>query len=157
MSATILLVEDDEHDAFFLKRALSGAGILNPIQHVWDGREALEYFQGGGRFGDRSRFPLPGLVLLDLKLPCVMGLDVLKWIRGEDQFRSILVLVLSASQFPDDIVTARRNGADAYLVKPSDLDQLDAVARTIRDAWLNTNHPSPSISVRTSSLVAAKV
>jgi CheY-like chemotaxis protein len=134
--ASILLVEDDENDAFFLTRALKRAGTPNAIQRVGDGRSAMEYLQGIGRFEDRSRYPLPGLVLLDLKLPHLMGLDVLKWIRGQEQFTSTPVVVFSASDYPDDIANSQRHGADAYLVKPSNLDQLDVLARTIHDAWL---------------------
>ncbi len=143
MRASVLLVEDDENDAFFLTRALKRAEISNTIQHVGDGRSAMEYLQGIGRFGDRSRFPLPGLVLLDLKLPHVKGLDVLKWIRGQEQFASIVVVVFSASEYPEDIAHSQRHGADAYFVKPSNLDQLDVLARTIRDAWLAEPLASP--------------
>ena len=116
MSVTILLVEDDENDAFFLTRALKRVGVLNPIQRVCDGRQALEYFRGGGKYGDRNQYPIPGLVLLDLKLPYVTGLDVLNWFRHQDQFTSAKVVVVSASEDRDDVATAYRYGADAYLV-----------------------------------------
>jgi CheY-like chemotaxis protein len=142
MNATILLAEDDENDAFFFERALKRAGLANPVQRVCDGREALEYLQGTGAFGDRYKFPLPRLVLLDLKLPQIMGLEVLKWIRDQDQFNSTTVIVLSASQFPDDLADARRHGADGYFVKPSDLDQLDVIARTVCDGWINARPSS---------------
>jgi DNA-binding response OmpR family regulator len=145
MSGSILLVEDDENDAFFLIRALRRAGILNPIQHLRDGGEALIYFQGGGTFGDRNQYPLPGLVLLDLKLPRVMGLDVLKWMRGQDLFKSTVVIVLSASENQNDRASAYRDGANAYFVKPSDLDQLDVVASTLRDSWLNATQPATQL------------
>ena len=137
MNPSILLVEDDDNDAFFLERALKKAGIPTPVERVGDGREALDYFQGRMDFGDGNNLPLPRLVLLDLKLPHMMGLEVLKWIRGQAQFSSIIVLVLSASQYPTDIADAQRYGANAYLVKPSNLNQLDLVARTIADSWLN--------------------
>src|SRR5437868_2103044 len=77
---TILQVEDDPNDVVFLKYALTKAGVANPLQVATDGQEAIDYLQGTGRFADREQFPLPCLILLDLKLPHVMGLDVLKWI-----------------------------------------------------------------------------
>ena len=75
---TILQVEDDPNDMFFLQHAMKKAGVANPIQVASDGQQAIEYLQGTGKFADREQFPLPCLVLLDLKLPHVMGLDVLK-------------------------------------------------------------------------------
>ena len=78
---TILQVEDDPNDVFFLQHAMKKMGVANPIQVASDGQQAIDYLQGAGKFADRERFPLPCLVLLDLKLPHVMGLDVLKWIR----------------------------------------------------------------------------
>jgi DNA-binding response OmpR family regulator len=83
MNRTILLVEDDANDVFFMKRAMKLAGMLNPVQVASDGQQAIQYLSGAGDYGDRERFPLPGLVLLDLKLPHVMGLDVLKWSRKD--------------------------------------------------------------------------
>lgn len=80
MNGTILLVEDNEDDVLFLRRALKLAGILNPLQVVRDGRQAIDYLEGSGAYMNRAEFPLPCLVLLDLKLPRVMGLDVLRWI-----------------------------------------------------------------------------
>ena len=135
------MVEDDENDAFFMLRAMKKAGITNPVQQLSDGREALNYFQGDGKFADRSRYPLPSLVLLDLKLPHVMGLDVLKWVRSQDGFQATTFVVLSASQDRSDVAQAYRHGAAAYLVKPPSLDQLDAVAVTIRDSWLDQQQP----------------
>jgi len=82
-------------------------------------------------------------VLLDLKLPHLMGLDVLKWIRGQDEFKSTAVVVLSASQSPEDMANAQDRGADAFLVKPSTLDHLDDLAQKIRDSWLNDTPLDP--------------
>src|SRR2546421_13060893 len=96
---TILLVEDDENDAFFLERAMQKIGMLNPVQNARDGQEAINYLRGIGKFNRRAEFPLPGLILLDLKLPFVMGLDVLKWIRQNPEL-SPIVVILSSS--PDE-------------------------------------------------------
>jgi DNA-binding response OmpR family regulator len=138
MDRAILLVEDEENDVLFFKSALRKAGITNPVQSVRDGQEALNYFYGIEKFSDREIFPLPTLVLLDLKLPYVMGLDVLKSIRAECE-SSVVVIVLSSSTDQEDIDTAYRLGANAYLVKPNETEKLAGIARAIRDFWLLQN------------------
>jgi two-component system response regulator len=132
---TILQVEDDPNDVFFLKHALKRAGVANPIRVVSDGREAMDYLKGAGRFSDREQFPLPGLVLLDLKLPHVMGLDVLKWIRRESGL-SLVVVLLTASAEEADIASAYRLGANGFLVKPCEANKLVEMAKAINDFWL---------------------
>lgn len=139
MNRAILLVEDEESDVLFFKNALRKAGITNPVQSARDGREALNYFYGVGKFFDRETYPLPVLVLLDLKLPYVMGLDVLKSIRAECE-SSVVVIVLSSSTDQEDIDTAYRLGANAYLVKPNETEKLVDIVRAIRDFWLLQNH-----------------
>jgi CheY-like chemotaxis protein len=143
MNAMILVVEDDENDLMFLKMAMKNAGVTNPIQVARDGQEVLDYFQGNGKFADRAEFPLPYLVLLDLKLPYVMGLDVLTWIREQPQFKSTIVIVLTSSRYIGDIGKAYQLGANAYLVKPADLNALEGMMRTFKDFWLVQNTPPP--------------
>ena len=140
MTNAILLVEDEENDAFFMKHAMKKAGILNPIRVARDGQQAIDYFKTAIKPSSNGEFPLPYLVLLDLKLPYVMGLAVLKWIRQQPELAPI-VLVLSASSEAGDVATAYHLGANAYLVKPSDLRQLDAMVASIRDFWLLHNIP----------------
>ncbi len=135
---TILQVEDDPNDVFFLKHALKRAGVANPIRVVNDGQEAIDYLKGAGRFADREQFPLPGLVLLDLKLPHVMGLDVLKWIRQESGL-SLVVVLLTASAEEADIASAYRLGANGFLVKPSEARKLVDMAKAINHFWLTHN------------------
>jgi DNA-binding response OmpR family regulator len=142
VTRTILLVEDDENDMFFLQRAMKKAGVPNPIQIASDGQQAIDYFQGTGKFADREEFPLPYLVLLDLKLPRVMGLDVLKWIRQRPEVAAI-VIILSSSKEEADVASAYRLGANGYLVKPAEASQLDDMARSIKDFWLSQNIPPP--------------
>lgn len=144
---TILLVEDDENDAFFLERAMQKIGMLNPMQHARDGQEAINYLRGIGKFSRRAEFPLPGLILLDLKLPFVMGLDVLKWIRQNPEL-SPIVVILSSSADETDIASAYRLGANAYLVKPSEVGKLEAMVRAINDFWLRQNTTLPNRGVR---------
>jgi CheY-like chemotaxis protein len=134
----ILQVEDDPNDVFFLQHAMNKAGVANPIQVVSDGRLAIDYLQGVGKFANRDRFPLPCLILLDLKLPYVMGLDVLRWIRQKSGL-DLVVVLLTASAEDADIATAYRLGANGFLVKPSQAGKLDEMVRSIRDFWLTHN------------------
>ena len=135
---TILQVEDDPNDIFFLQRAMKKAGVLNPIQVARDGQQAIDYLQGVEKFADREKFPFPCLVLLDLKLPHVMGLDVLKWIRQESGL-SMVVVVLTASADDADIASAYHLGANAFLVKPADANVLVEMAKAINEFWLTLN------------------
>ena len=145
MDRTILLVEDDSNDVFFMKRAMKLAGILNPVHVVDDGRRAIHYLDGAGEYSNRTKFPLPCLVLLDLKLPHVMGLEVLKWIREQPELRTVIVLVFTASKLPPDISKAYFLGANSYLVKPSEPDELIRMVRLIKQYWLDLNHSAPAL------------
>src|SRR5690348_16518867 len=131
----ILQVEDDPNDIILLHHAMKSAGVRNSIQVVNDGREAIDYLQGAGKFGDRETFPLPCLVLLDLKLPYVMGLDVLKWIR-QQMGMELVVVMLTASAEEADIRTAYRLGANAFLTKPSEASKLEDMLKALHDFWL---------------------
>jgi len=135
---TILQVEDDLNDVFLLKHAWKKMGVSNPIQTVSDGQEALDYLEGAGKFADREKYPYPCLVLLDLKLPYVMGLDVLKWIRQQPG-PALVVIMLTASGENADIAAAYRLGANAFLTKPSEAIKLQDMVKTIKDFWLTHN------------------
>lgn len=135
---TILQVDDDPNDVFLLQHALRKVGVANPIQVAGDGQQAIEYLQGAGKFTDRAKFPFPCLVLLDLKLPFVMGLDVLRWIRQlPGPVLTVLMLTVSGSEA--DIVEAYRLGANAFLTKPSEASRLEEMVRAIKDFWLTHN------------------
>jgi len=142
MPRTILLVEDEENDVFFMQEAMKQAGVLNPIRVASDGQQAIDYFKGAGKFGNRKEFPLPYLVLLDLKLPYVMGLDVLRWIRQQPEVPAIVV-ILSSSNEEADIATAYLWGANGYLVKPPDVGNLLDMVKSIKDFWLTQNTAPP--------------
>ena len=135
-------MEDEENDVLFMRQAMQKAGVPNPIQVATDGQQAIDYFQGTGKFANREEFPLPYLVLLDLKLPRVMGLDVLKWIRRQPGVAAI-VIILSSSKEEADIATAYRLGANGYMVKPHDVSQLTDIAKSIKDFWLTHNTLPP--------------
>jgi two-component system response regulator len=141
---TILQVEDDQNDVFLFQHAMRKVGVTNPIQVANDGQEAIDYLAGTGKFADREAFPLPCLVLLDLKLPYVMGLDVLRWIRQQPGAARIVVL-LSASGGEADIATAYRLGANGYLVKPTEASEFQNMVRAIKDFWLTQNTPPPDV------------
>jgi two-component system response regulator len=142
MPKVILHVEDEENDVFLLQHAMTKAGYSVPIQVATDGQRAIDYLSGTGDFANRDKFPWPSLVLLDLKLPHVPGLEVLKWIRQEAALL-IPVVILSSSENEEDITVAYELGANAYLVKPSDMSQLPEIAKTIKDFWLTQNRPHP--------------
>ena len=126
---------------FFLERAIKKVGLINPIQVASDGQQAIDYLSGAGKFADRKNFPLPCLVLLDLKLPHVMGLDVLKWIRQQPG-EPLVVIIMTASAEPSDIRTAYRLGANAFLIKPAGAYKLEAMAKALKEFWL-THNTSP--------------
>jgi len=145
MTRAILLVEDDDNDSLIMTRALRGAGLTCPIALARDGSEAQDYLSGAGKFADRHEYPLPYLVLLDLKLPRLPGLGVLKWLRERPEFDSTIVLVLTSSPMPEDIQGAYHLHANAYLVKPCGVEALHLMARAIKDFWFTHNQP-PSAS-----------
>ena len=140
----ILLVEDSEDDALLLKRALHSAQIENPVHVVTDGEQAVEYLQGSGRFSDRNQYPLPGLILLDLKLPRISGFEVLQWIQNETTLPQLVVVVLSSSGETRDINMAYRFGARSYLVKPPTAASFVDLAKGLKLYWLQLNHAPSS-------------
>jgi CheY-like chemotaxis protein len=142
MNRTILLVEDDENDVFFFKRAAKLAGMMNPLHVAQDGQQAIDYLKGTGAYADRTQFPLPSLVLLDLKLPHVMGLDVLKWIRAQPELQTVIVIVFTSSRLAPDIDTAYRLGANSYVTKPATPGRLQAMLVVLRQYWLDINEPA---------------
>lgn len=116
MSA-ILHVEDDANDAFFLRRAFAKARLPVALHQVADGQEAIDYLSGAGAFADRGRFPVPTLVLLDLKLPALSGFDVLFWIRQSPALRDLRVFILTSSDHHEDSARALKLGAERYIIK----------------------------------------
>jgi CheY-like chemotaxis protein len=141
----ILQVEDDPNDVFLLQHAWRKAGIENPIQIASDGQQAIHYLQGVGKFADRAKFPYPCLVFLDLKLPYIMGLDVLAWIRRHAS-PSLTVVMLTASGEDADITASYRLGANAFLTKPSEASKLVDMVSAVKDFWL-THNTVPHVSL----------
>jgi CheY-like chemotaxis protein len=136
---TILLVEDNPDDVFFMERAFKAADIKNPLRVVTDGQEAIDYLAGAGKFADREAFPVPCLMLLDLKLPRKTGHEVLKWRRQREDLASLIVIALTTSREPNDITEAYRLAVNAYLVKPTSPAELADIMAKIRDFWIGLN------------------
>lgn len=142
-SPATLLIDDNEDDVFFMAQAVKAAGIKSPLYVVRDGREALAYLKGEGKFADRFTFPLPGLIFLDLKLPYVTGLTVLEWLREQLQFEKVVVIVLTSSQAPVDLNRAFQIGANSVLEKPPTAEKILELARTFRlRGYLEENKPT---------------
>ena len=135
----ILYVEDEETDSFFVQRAFKQAEVPQRLIVVRNGREAIDYLSGKDEYADRAQYPLPGLILLDLNMPGMSGLEVLKWIRSTPAISMIVTIVISSSNQEIDVSRAYQNGANGYLVKPGDIDDFIPMACAIRDYWLTQN------------------
>ncbi len=140
MTTPLLLVEDEDASVFFFQHVAKKLGLANQLMVARDGLEAIDYLEGNGRFTDRLTHPLPGLVLLDLRLPGATGFEVLARIRALPRTRHLVVIILSASGSGEDIARAYQLGANAYLVKPLALQDLEILLRSIQDFWLTHNH-----------------
>ena len=121
---TILHVEDDPNDTLLLEHACKKAGVIFDLQAVSDGDQAIAYLRGINDFSDRMKHPLPKLILLDLKMPRVSGFDVLNWLRADEAFRGVPVVVLTSSNHDADVKRAYDLGAKSYLVKPVGFEAL---------------------------------
>ena len=137
---TILFVEDSEEDFAMFVRLIDRQGLLHCLQHSWDGDEALDYLYGRGDYGDRDRFPLPSLIVLDLNLPGIDGRDVLKAVKNDPTLKCIPIAVLSTSSNPSDINDCYRLGASGYLVKSMHLERLRLNLNICLKYWLDTVH-----------------
>ncbi len=130
--STLLLVEDDEDDVFFMQRALGKAKIVLPMKVVVDGRQALDYLGGLGVHADRTAYPIPAIIFLDLKLPYVDGFEVLQWTRQQPSLKEITVLILTSSPEERDRQKAMDLGAKDYLVKPPTVEMLVSAMRFLQ-------------------------
>lgn len=135
----LLVVEDDENDVFFLRRCFQGAPVTVQLHIVHDGRQALDYLHGRGEFANRSAHPLPALVLLDLKVPYVSGLEVLRQIREHECLRQLVVVMHTSSALDSDVSQAYALGANSFLVKPARLEDLREQVALLMRYWLQNN------------------
>ena len=132
----VLLVEDSKDEVSLICRAFDKAGILNPLHVAKDGEAALSYLAGVGQYAHRDEYPLPALVLLDLRLPGMDGFDVLRWIRQQPGFNNLCVVVLTCSDNIRDVNVAYELGANSFLVKEVDFENTVELVRLIKDYWL---------------------
>src|SRR5581483_5882581 len=132
---SVLLVEDDLNDIFLVKRAFKRADIPNPLQVVTDGVEAIHYLHGEGKYADRQHYPLPRLIVMDIKMPRKSGFEVLEWIKSDGLLKRIPVVIVSSSDQPPDINKAYELGANAYMIKPVDFKSVENLFQSITHYW----------------------
>jgi CheY-like chemotaxis protein len=132
----ILIAEDNEDHVLLLRRALQKGAVLNPVFVVNDGEEAIAYLKGEGKYADRYEYPLPTLLLLDLKMPRKNGFEVLQWIRQQPGLRRLRVVVLTTSDAPQDVDRAYELGANAFMVKPLERKDFMELTSAIKGYWL---------------------
>lgn len=137
--AIFLLVEDNEDHIVLIRRAFAKSKVLNPLQVVRTGEDAIAYLEGTGRFSNRDEFPLPAVVLLDLKLTGMDGFDVLRWIRRQPGLKTLRVVVLTSSTEIRDVNLAYQLGANSFLVKPVDFEDFVRVTQALQGYWLWTD------------------
>lgn len=138
-SNVILIVDDNPMDTKLIIRAMAKARILNPVRTVDDGIRAIEYLQGIEPYNDREKYPLPVLIMLDLKLPKRDGFEVLQWLRSQEVLKRIPVVVLTSSAETSDVNRAYDQGANSYLVKPVESCALVEMLKNVELFWLMTN------------------
>lgn len=134
--ATILVIEDNPDDATLLRRAFTKSKVLNPVHFLRTAEEGVAYLTGAGKYENRSEFPLPSLILLDLKLPGMSGHGFLAWLRAKEGLRSIRVVVLSSSDEMRDVNLAYQLGANSFLIKPADFDRFVEISQALNGYWL---------------------
>jgi CheY-like chemotaxis protein len=131
----ILIAEDDENDAVILERALRKVGFKNPFHFCRDGTEVISYLQGEGQYQNRRAFPFPRMLITDLKMPRIGGLEILKWLYHHPECNLIPKVVLTASRQVSDIQEAYKWGANSYLVKPGGYESLIRMLKLFFEYW----------------------
>jgi CheY-like chemotaxis protein len=132
----ILHVDDDPNDQFLFEYAYHAANLDLPLKQLGSGEQAIAYLEGHGEYADRSTYPLPCLVIMDLKMNGASGFDVLKRMRQHPEWKSVVVILLSSSTMPGDIDRALNHGANAFVTKPGTLDGFRELLESIRAFWL---------------------
>lgn len=141
----ILLIEDNASDIELTKRALKRGRVTNEIVVAHDGEEALEYLFSSGRYSGRDPADLPAIALLDLKLPKMSGLEVLRRIRENGRTRRLPVIILTTSREEQDLADSYDNGANSYVVKPVDFSHFQHAIEQLGLYWLATNEAPPAV------------
>ena len=142
-TAHILLVEDNRMDVELTLDAFQEARLLNTIYVTSTGQEALDYMFGRGQYADRGRYPLPNLILLDLKLPGIDGFEVLRQIKSTPILKRVPVIILTSSKEEGDLALTYEIGANSYIVKPVSFDGFLGVIKQIEGYWISLNVAPP--------------
>ena len=138
----ILLVEDDEDYALILQSAMKAIGWRNPIRIVHNGKEAVQYLNGEGKYSDREAWPFPSVMFVDVKMPLANGFEVLRWMRNHPECSVVPTMMLSTSDDEKDVRLASELGASAYVMKPADTDDLKGMLQAAYDFWVRCAKPT---------------
>lgn len=138
----MLLVEDDDHDIFFVRRATETSNGGHTVHVVHDGAQAIEYLRAEGIYADRERYPWPNLILTDLKMPGMDGFELLQWLHQNPYSAVIPLIVYSSSNLEADVRRAYRLGANAYIKKPGSVSELAQTLGLIYDFWSRCEIPA---------------
>ena len=144
MDHIYLVAEDDQDTQVLIQRAFKQADLAPPVYFTNDGQQTIHYLAGEGDYTDRKRFPMPALLLLDLKMPYQDGFDVLRWIRAQPQLRKLVVIMFSGSSLEQDVEQAFNLGVNSFVMKPVSFSELLQVILAIHHYWFGCNHfPQP--------------
>ena len=132
---TLLIVEDNEDDIFFVERIFKQIGARCELRFARDGFEAIEYLSGHGAFKDRAKYPMPTIILMDLKMPRRNGFEVLEWMHNQPEIKLIPTIVVTSSTLQEDVTRAYRLGANAVMNKPVDKDSLLQMLKSFHIYW----------------------
>lgn len=138
---TILIAEDNEDDAYFLKRGLRKIGLHNPVHILTDGGEVMDYLKAEGKFEDRAQYPFPSVIFTDVKMPRVNGFELLAWLQEHPDCKVIPTMVFSSSGQAEDVERAYQLGANAYFIKPSSMEELEDLLRHAYEFWARCAKP----------------
>ena len=135
MAKAILIAEDDENDAVLLKLALQKAGVENPVFTMNDGDQVIAYLKGDTPYANREKFPLPSVLLLDLKMPRLSGFQVMEWLHAQKDFKSLLVVVLTGHDGLREVQQAYKLGAHSFLIKPCKSEDIKNLIHWYSEHW----------------------
>lgn len=134
-----MVAEDEPTDVFLLKRGFAAARVSISLHFVEDGQAAIDYLSGAGEYADRDRYPLPDLMLLDIKMPRLDGFEVLGWLRQQPGLKRLPVAMFSSCDLQQDVNRAYELGANSFLVKPQEPASMSNFVRRFEDYWLELN------------------
>jgi two-component system response regulator len=140
----VLLVEDNIHDAEMTIRALRKVNLSNNLVHVKDGEEALDFIFARGKFSGRETERLPKVILLDIKMPKVDGIEVLRQLKSQDTSKTIPIVIMTSSKEEQDVIRSYQLGVNSYVVKPVDFEGFAKAVSELGLYWLLTNQPAPN-------------